>query len=187
MPDAPLDDSEALEKLNAGDPDAWDQLIRDHERLVYSIPRRMGMKEQDCEEVSQMTWLSLRSRIHLLRSPAAIAGWLRVTAQRTCWKLIQSNRHKTLLTEEAESIGSPDQDLTEDLIRMEAREQVRKSMDELSPRCKALLTKLYWDPTEPSYEEIGQELDMPVGSVGPTRLRCMEKLARLFEAKRSMD
>lgn len=196
MPDKPhRDDQEAarlLRDVQAGAPGAWDALVGRYERLVLAVPRQMGLSDTDAEEVFQATWLALFEQIALIRQPGALGSWIITTAQRQCWRVqrrAQRRREQTGLEAQAAELpagGPAPAELAESLERQAL---VREALAELRPRCRDLLERLFLEvgegagPEASSYAEIARDLRMPVGSIGPTRGRCLQELARLLEGR----
>lgn len=158
----------------AGDRDAWSALIRRYERLIHAIPRRYGLDEPDRLDVFQAVCVTLLEKLDTLRDRRSLAGWLVSTTARTSFETQRRRRR--------ESGDLPEDALTEpDLpaARAQALEEqalLRVALDRLSPRCRRILEFTFLSPDGASYREIARDLDMPEGSVGPTRGRCLEKL-----------
>ena len=190
----PRNDQEAaglLRDAQAGAPGAWDALVGRYERLVLAVPRQMGLSGADAEEVFQATWLALFEQIRLIRQPEALGSWIITTAQRQCWRVqrrAQRRReHSGLeLAESAQAAGPAPVELAE---LLERQQLVRTALDELRPRCRDLLTRLFLvtgdgpEPEGASYAKIARDLGMPVGSIGPTRSRCLQELAKRLEGR----
>jgi RNA polymerase sigma factor (sigma-70 family) len=162
----------------AGDQDAWNQLVERYAPLVWSICQRYRLERPDIEEVSQNVWLHLVEKISTLREPAALPGWLATTSQRECIRVLRTVRRRDLaelpLDEQAPS--DPDDVLVEDLVLAAERDAaLRAAFAGLSADCRKLLTMLTDDPPS-SYAEVSATLGIAVGSVGPTRARCLGRL-----------
>jgi RNA polymerase sigma factor (sigma-70 family) len=196
VPDKPhRDDQEAarlLREVQAGAPGAWDALVGHYERLVLAVPRQMGLSDADAEEVFQATWLALFEQIALIRQPGALGSWIITTAQRQCWRVqrrAQRRREQTGLESQAAELPAGGPAPAELAERLERQALVRDALAELRPRCRDLLVRLFLEAGErggseaSSYAEIARELRMPVGSIGPTRGRCLQELARLLEGR----
>jgi RNA polymerase sigma factor (sigma-70 family) len=168
-----------------GDERAWVELVRRYTPLVLSVIRSYGLDRADAADVNQTVWLRLVEHLDRLRErePAALAAWLATTARRECYRLLRVGRRTQPFDPYDDSPGarggvpqlvdfsSPD----EDLLRAERRQALRDGFGQLPPRCRDLLALLAADPPA-SYQEIGERLGMPVGSVGPTQARCLRKL-----------
>ena len=151
-----------------------------------SVPLGLGLSQQDAEEVFQATWRTLYEHVQSIRNPGRIAFWIRTTARRESWR--QGQKHSLEVVADSDldpmaAIPSTDADPADELGRREAQAEVLAGLDQLDPRCRLLLTRLFLDRTAPPYEQLGAELGIPVGSIGPTRLRCLEKLAQILGAR----
>jgi RNA polymerase sigma factor (sigma-70 family) len=158
-----------------GDSAAWRSLVDRFAAHIRTIARSHRLSAHDADDVAQTTWLRLVEHIAGMRQPAAVAGWLSTTARREALSTVKSvGRERP--TEDA----LLDDEATEpvDAGRLAATERsaaVAEAMASLSPRDRTLLGLLFADPA-PSYTEISAALGMPVGSIGPTRQRCMARL-----------
>jgi RNA polymerase sigma factor (sigma-70 family) len=163
-----------------GDERAWAELVRRFGGLVWGTARSFRLSQQDIEDVSQTTWLLLAGHIHRLREPEALPGWLVTTTRRESIRVGQRRRVE-IREFEYEQPDLPDRTLAqpdEGLLREELREHVRRSLEKLPEPCQRLLAMLATDPPM-SYRAVGLALDMPTGSIGPTRARCLERLRRI--------
>jgi RNA polymerase sigma factor (sigma-70 family) len=159
-----------------GDQRAWSELVRRYAGLVMATARSFRLTPHEVEDVSQLTWLLLAVHIRSLREPRAISGWLATTARRESMRLLQRRDHELPMEDERldlEDRVTPAVD--DDLLRAELRAQVRRGFELLSERCQQLLRLLARDPPT-SYREVSATMDMPVGSIGPIRARCLEQL-----------
>jgi RNA polymerase sigma factor (sigma-70 family) len=158
----------------SGDQQAWAELVRRYAGLVWSTARQIRLPAQDVEDASQLTWLQLALHIRSLRDPGAISGWLATTARREALQLARRRWDQPLsddLLETPDQTGSPD----EELLRAERQALVRAALVTLDERCQRLLRMLAREPPS-SYREISVELPIPMGSIGPVRARCLERL-----------
>lgn len=162
-----------------GDEAAWAELVRRFARLVLSTARSFRLSPEEMEDVSQTTWLLLALNIRTLRDPEAISGWLVTTARRESLRLLRyRHREQAVDNEDLDVRDRNSPDVDEEVLREELRGQVRRAFGLLSEQCQRLLRMLMDDPPK-SYHEIHAELGMPLGSIGPIRARCLEKLRRL--------
>lgn len=178
--------SESLvRRVRAEEDGAWEALVEQFEALVYAIPREMGLSDPDCDEVFQITWTLLYKQIHNLRQPGALPAWLITTANRHAWRLVQRARRRREIETPASIPVSADEHAgpLEETETLERRQLVRDSLSDISERCRALLERLYFSQEDSSYADVAESLEMPVGSVGPTRLRCLASLAQALERR----
>jgi RNA polymerase sigma factor (sigma-70 family) len=163
-----------------GDQAAWDALVERYSPLVWSICRRYGLDRADAEDVGQTVWSRLVNQLGNLRDPAALPGWLATTTQRECCQALRTVRSSriTAWLPDAENIpDSRSRTAEEDLLTAERHAALREAFTSLSPFCQELMALLIQDPPVP-YAQISAKLDIPVGSIGPARRRCLEKLRR---------
>jgi RNA polymerase sigma factor (sigma-70 family) len=165
-------------KAQQGDAAAWKDLVRRFASLVYSIPRRYGFAAEACEDVSQAVFVILLKKLASVQSPHALPKWLMTTTHRECKKFSRSKL--SAIPEGVDDLLREDSPPEDAMEKWEQEHLVRVALDDLGGRCKALLTALFLDPTNPAYDEIAQRLNIPVGSIGPTRTRCLAKLAELL-------
>jgi RNA polymerase sigma factor (sigma-70 family) len=178
-------DADLIAGCRRGEARAWETVVMRNRRLVYAIPARCGLQPEEADEVFQNTFSRLFERLESLREPSLLRAWLVTTARRL--SLDAAGRRKPIAASE-EVLGMlPDgSPLPEaELERLEEQHLVRRAFEGLPERCRALLDLLYYAADSPSYERVSERLEMPVGSIGPTRARCLEKLARLFAALKS--
>ena len=161
------------------DPSAWAEIVERYAPLVWSICIRFQLSNQDAEDVGQNVWLLLVEQLGKLREPAALPGWLASTTQRECLRVVtaaqRSERLGTKLDEAPQFVD--DTAIDEEILIAERNAALRAAFAELPPRCQQLLAMLMADPAY-SYAEISATLHIPVGSIGPQRARCLERLRR---------
>jgi RNA polymerase sigma factor (sigma-70 family) len=164
---------ELVVRARDGDGDAWARLVERHSALLWSIARSHGLNDADAGDVVQTTWLRLVERIDALRDPAATGCWLATTARNESRRLVRRrSRDLPLVPAPRRPEPGPEQVAA-------ARErlgQVGTALDTLPKRCRTLL-RLF--ALAPSHAELAAALGIPVGSVAPTRARCLEALRRL--------
>ncbi|XVQ09024.1 RNA polymerase sigma factor [Spirillospora sp. CA-255316] len=162
-------------RAQAGDGAAWSRLVERYSGLLWSIARSYGLGSADAGDVVQTTWLRLVERIDRIEEPAAIGRWLVVTARRESLRTARrATAHGDLVAEPA--LPSPAHTTPEELtLARERLGQVAVALEALPRRCQVLL-RLF--AVAPSYAELAAALEMPVGSIGPTRARCLDSLAR---------
>ena len=162
-----------------GDQAAWNELVDRYAPLVWSICNRYRLNRSDIDDVFQNTWLLLVEHIRKLREPAALPGWLATTTQRECLHHLHAAHKKHEHPGgEADLPAPPGHGGTlveEEILIAERNAALRAAFAQLSPRCQQLLGMLVSDPPF-SYAEIGAALQMRVGSIGPSRARCLERL-----------
>ncbi len=173
-------DPALIEACLRGDRGAWELLVDRYSRLVWSIPRKYGLTQDDAEDVHQTVFASLVHHLGDLRDRERLSSWLITTATRECWRLRRSaTSRRTVSSEQAleEAVEVP---LPETDVADEQRQLVREGLERLNERCKHLLQVLFALPDEPHYPRIAEQLEIPVGSIGPTRARCLAKLEAIL-------
>jgi RNA polymerase sigma factor (sigma-70 family) len=183
--------SELLERCRAGDSHAWQLVVRRYGRLVHSVPVRYGLSTGEVEDVGQEVFWALAQQLERIEDPERLGGWLLTTARRVSWRLIRHKRQEQpdqvadiaeseLLT--GEVIGPIQFPSYAELVAAWDRQAMLQSgMAHLGARCRELLTLIFLNVEEPSYDEISEKLGMPKGSIGPTRNRCLAQLRVILE------
>jgi RNA polymerase sigma factor (sigma-70 family) len=161
----------------AGDRQAWERLVAKYARLIWAMTRDFKLGDSDAADVVQATWLRLLEHIDRIEHPERIGSWLATTARHECLRHV-ARRKKVMLVDDDvafHDVLAHQPDLDERLLARESAEEVRQAMSRLPWRWQRLLELLMTDPPA-SYAEISSQLDLPVGSIGPTRGRCLEQL-----------
>jgi len=171
-----------------GDRGAWEALVRRYGRLVYGIATRSGLSSDEAEDVHQIVFVQVYRGLGLLDHPAAIRSWVATIARREAWRAARDRRRA--LDPQARDVDPGDaatilhagpRAADDPLERVERAFLVERGLERLDDRCRRLLHMLFYEEPAPSYEETAERLDVPLGSVGPTRARCLDKLRRLLE------
>jgi RNA polymerase sigma factor (sigma-70 family) len=177
------DMSEVAELVRAaaeGDTAAWNGLVDRYNGLVWSVARSHRLSMADASDVVQTTWLRLVEHLGRLQEPERVGAWLATTARR---EALRALRHSSRQVPTEELPETPTEThLGAALLEAERDRALWQAFGGLSERCQTLLRILVSDPP-PSYEEISAALDMPIGSIGPTRARCLERLRGLAEGE----
>lgn len=175
-----LPDEELVVACRSGDDNAWDALVERYERLVYTVPARYGLTPTEIDDVFQSVWLSLLKNLNKLREPDRVSAWLVTTARRECWERRRGADYErtvatdfdTVLLDRAGNELPPE----EVVATYRQFQTLQEGMENLGDRCRRLLQLLYYDTSVPSYADVAEMLDMPIGSIGPMRARCLKKL-----------
>jgi RNA polymerase sigma factor (sigma-70 family) len=181
-------DARLVVRCAAGEARAWEALVRRHERLVYAIGRSFRLSDEDLADVFQDVFAALLRGMPRLRDGRALVRWLASTTERIA-RTTALRRRREAAREHREG-GAIDQledergPVGSELERAEREHEVRLALGAVSERCKRLLEALYYEDPAPSYGELSQRLGVPVGSLGPTRARCIERLRGHFEILR---
>ncbi|HEY5245414.1 MAG TPA: sigma-70 family RNA polymerase sigma factor [Acidimicrobiales bacterium] len=173
--------SEVVAAAAAGDSQAWNVLTNRFGGMIMAVARSCRLNDADVGEVHQMTWLRLVENIGRIEQPERIGAWLATTAKRESLRIVRSKARVTFDHEGL--LQRPDVDakpLDAGPIAEESSDAVRRAFALLPAHCQRLLGLLAGD-NPPSYKEISKTLSMPIGSIGPTRGRCLEHLRRIME------
>jgi RNA polymerase sigma factor (sigma-70 family) len=177
-------------RCQAGDAAAWRALVQRHQRLVHAIVRRGGLDEHAAADVFQTVFTRLVQALPTLAQPERLSAWIVTTTKRELWLQVERSRRQVSLTpvdEDSDALQGPevaDPALQPDqtLEHLQQVWRVREGLQALDERCRTLLTLTFSDDEDrPGYDEVSRRLGMPVGSIGPTRQRCLDKLKRLLE------
>jgi RNA polymerase sigma factor (sigma-70 family) len=172
--------TDLVTRVKDGDQQAWDALVERYAPLVWSICRRYRLDRADAEDVGQTVWLRLVDHLDRLRDPEALPGWLATTTRRECLQVLDTARRTDTPGPwpGAEDIPDPQAAAAEqELLAAERRAALREAFTSLPPHSQRLLALLIQDPPL-SYTEISARLGISIGSIGPIRGRCLDRLRR---------
>jgi RNA polymerase sigma factor (sigma-70 family) len=173
---------ELLAAAACGDQTAWNRLVDRFERLVWSIARGFRLSDADAADVSQTTWLRLVEHLQSINDPDRLAGWLATTARREAISVLRKrDREVPVFDGPDEEDGDEEQDPERQAIAQDEYRELWNAFAALSERCRSLLRVLAVSPLE-NYAQIAAALHMPVGSIGPTRARCLSRLRERLAA-----
>ena len=160
-----------------GDRQAWERLVDQYARLIWSITGEFRLTESDAADVAQTTWLRLLEHIHRIQYPDRVGSWLAATARNECLRSIAAHKRVVLGHDDGDLDSAPtlEPDVDARLIANERAQVVHDAMSSLPRRWQRLLELLMADPPV-SYAEISDQLGLPIGSIGPTRGRCLARL-----------
>jgi RNA polymerase sigma factor (sigma-70 family) len=181
------DVSALVRKAAGGDRMAWERLVSKFERLIWSITVEFKLGESDAADVAQTTWLRLLEHIDRIQHPDRVGSWLAATARNECLRNLAARKRLVLGHDDTEpgtaavaAVAHPPE-VDERLLADERDQVVRDAMSRLPGRWQRLLEMLMADPPVP-YTEISDQLGLPIGSIGPTRGRCLAQLRVLLQA-----
>jgi RNA polymerase sigma factor (sigma-70 family) len=174
-PETDLELVALVQAAAAGDEVALGHLMARYDRVLRGITRSFRLGPWDADDVVQSTWLQFMRHGRRLRDPAAVRGWLATTTRRECLKLVQHRVREQLTDEPGRDVPCEHAEPDRELLAAERRELVNGALAELPDRPRTLMRVLV-DRPELSYEEVGRMLDMPIGSIGPTRARALNRL-----------
>jgi RNA polymerase sigma factor (sigma-70 family) len=159
-----------------GEEQAWAALVERFASLVWAVARGHGLGQADAADVSQTTWLRLAEQLNAIRDPERLGAWLATTARRESLRTLRRQERQIPVEECGDWIcGDGAFEMVDDLVTRERDDALWSAFEALPPNCKALLRALLADPP-PSYAELSDVFEMPIGSIGPTRARCLDRL-----------
>jgi RNA polymerase sigma factor (sigma-70 family) len=178
-------DRDLIQRCRRGNASAWHQVLNRYERLVFSIPLRYGLSHDDAADVAQITFTALVQNMDKLAEDSRLGAWLSTVARRNSWRLLERRRREipsehlegSSLAESAVVLGNSD---AHSIEHWELSDWLDTGLSQLSERCRKLLTALYFRPEFSSYAEVAEHFGMPLGSIGPTRARCLKQLKRVL-------
>src|SRR5688572_14992658 len=172
---------ELLVLAASGDQSAWNELVERFSQMVWSIARSFRLDDATAKDVSQTVWLRLVENLHRIDDPERLPGWLATTCRREALR-VKGIRDRVVPTEFQYDIPDESPSLESMLVEDEEAREVVVSFATLSDDCQLLLRLLTTEPPL-SYEEISELVGRPIGSLGPTRSRCLERLKAALSAR----
>jgi RNA polymerase sigma factor (sigma-70 family) len=160
-----------------GDQAAWNTLVARYNSLLWSVARGYRLDTADAHDVVQMTWLKLVEHLDRIEDPARLPGWLATTVRRECLQMLRRSR-RDQPTDVVTDVADPAPPVEHAVLLAERDEALWRALGMLGERCQRLLRVLMASPA-PTYSEVADALDMPIGSIGPTRQRCLDQLRKV--------
>jgi RNA polymerase sigma factor (sigma-70 family) len=172
-------DHSLLHACRRGDPTAWQSILDRYERLVYSIPLNFGLSHADADDVAQSTFTALIRSLDAIEDEDRLGAWLGTVARRQTWRLVERRRREAPDDHSGlDRVASDEESRT----RVEHLEWVHQGLTRMDARCRHLIEALYFDEGDPAYTEVAERFGIPVGSIGPTRARCLQKMRTILES-----
>ncbi|NLH99133.1 MAG: sigma-70 family RNA polymerase sigma factor [Chthonomonadales bacterium] len=169
-----------------GDVDAWTELLDRYSGLLFSIGLQIGLKNDDAADLLQNVSMILLDHLGSLRSSESLSAWIITVTRREALRVVKREQRRaivqSLVDDPIEEAASDEQtdDLTAKLVALHEQQLVREAMDRLPERCRRMLELLFVQDPPASYAEVAARMGVPIGSVGPTRARCLERLRKLL-------
>ena len=169
-----------LHQADAGDQAAWNALVERYNKLLWSVARGHRLGTADAADVVQTTWLRLVEHLGQIHDPERLASWLVTTARRECLRMLRRGRNEVVgaVDDIMPGIADDAEPLDAHLLTDERDATLWACFRQLSDRCRLLLRILMGTPP-PAYADVAAALGVPIGSIGPTRGRCLERLRGL--------
>lgn len=174
-----LDDAALVTACLEGDEQAWVTLLARYNRLIYTIPLRFGFSKAMADEIHQETCLIMLEKMETLRDRQQLSSWIMTVTRRACIKRWRTNKTEEIELTDTDHIE--ESNLDEHIMQLEAQFLIQESFARLSESCQQLIQALFLTEPPLAYEEIAEQLEISLGSVGPTRARCLDKLRREVE------
>jgi RNA polymerase sigma factor (sigma-70 family) len=169
-----------LARAAQGDQRAWDQLVDGHTRLLWAVARSFRLDAADANDVVQTTWLRLVEHLDRIEDPSRLVGWLVTTARREAMRVLRRSGRERPAVEESMLERADDSPPVDTALLLDERNAALwHAYEQLGDKCRQLLRVAVYEPQ--AYEEISAALGMPIGSIGPTRRRCLTQLRTLLE------
>jgi RNA polymerase sigma factor (sigma-70 family) len=180
----PDEDARLVARCLDGDARAWDTLVHRHERLVYAVARSYRLSEPDLGDVFQDVFAALVRGLPRLREARALVRWLSSTTDRIARATALRRRREQALSDDdpqgLDGLASAAPEVGAELATLEDQAMVRLALAALPDGCRRLLTALYYEDPPLPYAALARKLGMPIGSLGPTRARCIERMHQLL-------
>jgi RNA polymerase sigma factor (sigma-70 family) len=163
-----------------GDEHAWEALVDHFSGLIWSVVGAYGLAWADAADVTQVTWLRLVEHLGRLRDPTRVGAWLVTTTRRECLDRLRAANRESPAGDERSfedlEFGGPSPESR--ILQSERESLVWRAFRQLGGRCQELIRVLILAQPALSYQEVADALEMPIGSIGPTRARCLDELRR---------
>lgn len=181
-----ISDSELVRECRRGSETAWNTLVERYQRLIYAIPRRAGLTNEQAADVFQEVFLTLFEKLDEIQQPEKIRSWIVTTAKFKTWGMVRSAKglYSPTTNEEMElELGNlPDTSPLADemLIEIEQQHQIRTALELLEERCQKILSMIYLRDAAASYVEVAEAIGVGETSISPMRARCLKKLEKIL-------
>lgn len=186
--DVAAHDARLIKRCQKGDQTAWDELVERYQRLIYAIPRRAGLTDEQASDVFQDVFLTLFQKIDEIEQPERIRSWIVTTAKFKTWGVIRGS--KGFYSPETEEEMETEMALLTDksplademLIELEEQHLIRAALTKLEERCRQIISMIYLSEPAASYAEVGKAIGVGETSISPLRSRCLKKLGKILSA-----
>ena len=180
-------DAELVKACQRGNETAWNELVERFQRLIFTVPRRAGLSDEQAADILQEVFLTLFEKLDEIQQPEKIRSWLVTTAKFKTWGAIRGEKgfHNSGTEEKMESEMANLKDAApladETLIELEEQHLIRVALKELEERCQKILSMIYLQENTASYAEVAKEIGVGETSISPLRMRCLKKLAKFLK------
>ncbi len=179
-------DAALVNRCRGNDQSAWDELVERYQRLIFAIPRRSGLSEEQASDVFQEVFLTLFEKIDEIQQPERIRSWLVTTAKFKTWAIIRASRGfyspetEEEMAAEMASIADHSPLADEMLIELEEQHLIRTALHKLDEKCRQILSMLYLSESTASYADVALSIGVGETSISPMRTRCLKKLQTIL-------
>jgi RNA polymerase sigma factor (sigma-70 family) len=183
-------DAELFVRCKRGEKKAWEQFVRRFQRLIYTVPRRAGLSDEQAADVFQIVFSRAFEHMDSINQPERIQAWLVTTAKRETLAILrQSKRTVSIATDEDDEDGfseiADENPLPEELLeQLQLQRQLRAAVELLDPKSQEFVKLVFLQDEPLPYAEVAARLGISEGSIGPTRARCLEKLRAIIHEKK---
>jgi RNA polymerase sigma factor (sigma-70 family) len=168
-----------LRSAAGGDERAWTEIVQRYRGLVGAVVRSYRLQDADAHDAEQRTWLRLVEHRAAVRDPERLGGWLATTASRECLRILRENR--TVVTDELDAVPDPDRAVEDQVVDADTVTRLWTIVAALPPRGRTIMMELFADEPRP-YADVARATGIPIGSLGPSRARLIERVRRTFDA-----
>ena len=179
-------DAELVQACRRGDESAWNSLVDRYQRLIFAVPRRAGLSEEQSADILQEVFLTLFEKLDEIEQPEKIRSWIVTTAKFKTWGAIRGEKgfYSPETDEEMEFEMASLQDSApladEVLIELEQQHLIRTALKQLDERCRTILSMIYLRDAAASYAEVAREINVAETGISPMRSRCLKKMAQIL-------
>jgi RNA polymerase sigma factor (sigma-70 family) len=179
-------DANLIHRCRGNDQAAWDELVERYQRLIFAIPKRSGLSDEQAADVFQEVFLTLFEKIDEIKQPERIRSWLVTTAKFKTWAVIRSSRGfyspgtEEEMAAEMASIADHSPLADDMLIELEEQHLIRTALHKLEEKCRQILSMLYLAEPAASYADVAVAIGVGETSISPMRTRCLKKLQTIL-------
>ena len=167
-----------LRSAGGGDEQAWTEIVRRYRGLVSAVVRSYRLQDADAHDAEQRTWLRLVEHQHSVRDPHRLGGWLATTASRECLRILRESR--AVVTDELDAVPDPDRTVEDRVVDADTVSRLWTIVAALPPRGRTIMMELFAEEPRP-YAEVARDTGIPIGSLGPSRARLIDRVRRSFD------
>jgi RNA polymerase sigma factor (sigma-70 family) len=178
-PSTTTGNEQLLRSAGGGDERAWAEIVERYRGLVSAVVRSFRLQDADAHDAEQRTWLRLVEHRDSLRDPERLGGWLATTASRECLRMLRESR--AVVTDELDAVPAPDRTVEDRVVDADTVSRLWGIVAALPPRGRTIMMELFAEEPRP-YAEVARATGIPIGSLGPSRARLVERVRRSFDS-----